>query len=586
MAAAKPGSVRFGVELRARKAAEKLRKKEGPSPEAQAAFPGLTRGPEPTPAPAGGNFVSGALNRAEAAAQGGPPPADVPLGAVEPGVPVQPVDPFQQTATGGMGYAGALQQAQLADAARGSRQVRVDNTAQHEAVAALNEEERRLGIEGADTAEEAFRTQESMALESAQLAEEAQQTYARTAAREQIMASEQAQKRDDIETDVAQYATAADAAAAEFAKVEAFDPGAAWADKGAGQKVRMMLAAFGRGLTGGNPADILTETVQRELAAHKQVRSDAAEKLQGARAGMTNARQTMQTFLAMTGDERVADALVEKKTLAGIRAKMDAKEAEFGPKILTDQWQATDLALQQKMAETDFKIYQRAAAAPKYFTKTVRTDSMGAAERAVRAKMSGQMVDTAGEAMKQRGTSQAAALKESATDSRGLSKRDHEDLRQYSMNADVAKQEGVVRLIKGVLAPTDIKGAGGISADIWGDDPRNLNSKLEKISTALARAESGGAITEDEFTLYTGMLDKGVMAGGGESRLRQNLIDVQEMVESKLETPRRFLSQEARSYIDRQDNPDFVGETQKAGRGRKRVQAADGSVITDRSEFE
>jgi hypothetical protein len=534
-----------------------------------------------------GDSVRGVANTfTPQAAMGGPGPVDEGMAQAP-----EPSDPYGDTATGGMGYEGALRQAEMMDGSR--RTVRRENP-MFEATNQLNNEERRLGIERMDNAQEASATQVSMARDAAVLANEAHEAQAQMALREQFMASQQARRRDEVEQNVAKYATAADKAAAEFAKVEEFDPGAAWANKSVGRKIRIMLAGFGRGLSGGNPADVLRESLQMELDAHKQVRSDANDRLTAVRGSMSNAQQTMQTFLAMTGDERVADALVEKKTLLGIQAKMRAMEAEYGPKILTDQWRAADTALQQQMAVTDYKIAEREKNNPRYFTRKVNT--MGSEEQRVRRKMGDQMIDTAGDAVKQGLGSQAAREKfqaENGRDEFGLNKEDRAMVMDYGKDGKVTQAEGVIRQIDAVLALDDIPGIQATGRTIIGSEQYDLDNMAGGVVEGFGRMQSDGVISPDENKTFQEMLFRGVGPGSifrgesSETRFRKNLKAIKKILEPRIETKRRSLSPAAEKYLTRGEATEFVSEHHDAGHGRKRVQAEDGSITTvDKGKWE
>lgn len=584
----KPGGVsdvRKAVAKRGKAAAENLRaKNKGYSDEARSAYPGLTA--QPSEEPGASNFARSVLQRGEAAAQGqGQPPPGVSMGAAGMGEPPPP-DPFMDTATGGMGYGGAMRIGEQLNERVSWRQ---DNTPMHDATRQLNDEQRALGMERIDNTEDAYTTQAAMARDRSVLANEAHEAQAQMAAREQFMASQQARKRQEIEDNVAKYTTVADEAAAEFAKAEEFDPGSAWANKSVGRKIRIMLAGLGRGLTGGNPADVLKESLQLELAAHKQARSDAGDKLTAARGQMSSAQQTMQTFLAMTGDERVADALVERKTLAGIQAKMRAMEAEYGPAVINDKWREVENMMAQEMAALDYKIVEREQAAPKYFQRSAY--KIRGPQRKLMMEQAGQMIDSAGEAVKQGGAAQAAQSKAQAMDEHGLTDRDWQQIEAHGKDTEVGMMEGLKRQLKELVAPVDIEGVKAMGVDWIGDEPARFKRKVKLATESLGRLQSKGVINDQELVTFTEMLTGGVdtawMHGtSGEAHFRENVDSVLGMIEPRLETKYRSMTPAAREYIARQKNSDFAGESHSTGRGRKRVQAADGSITTNASEFE
>lgn len=545
------------------------------------ALPTLSAAVDPAPAPKPeGNFLQRRLQAAEAAAAGGQG-GDMGGGDMAMGEPGPAPDPYGDVSSGAYGYGGALQNAQMLD--RAYRTVRSDNPMYAPTQDYIGQTKENQ-IAAADAQQSAYQTQAAKAAEAATLANEAHAQATQMELRQQFMAEQEARRRADIDANLAKYQQAADQAVQDFQRIEKYDPGKAWADKSAGTKIRIALAAFGRGLQGGSPQEVFNDVLQRELAAQKQTRSDAAENLQATRGQVQNALTQRDTFLALAKDERVADAMVQSATMRKIAAKMEAMEAQYGPAIVNDQWRAAKAAADQMITDSDYRLAQIEAATPKYFSRTVST--MGRNERAIRQQMAKEMVGTAGEAQKQGIGAMADQQKAAARDQYGLSDRDWGQVEKYSADESVAKMEGVQRIIDEITAPENIRGVSPIGADWIGDDARDLNGKLRTLKNALGRAESGGAITEDELTMFTDMIESGVESGGGESRLRQNLSDVRQMMEVRLESKRRGLTPEARRYITRQENPDFVGESQRAGHGRKRVQASDGTITTNRSEFE
>lgn len=570
--AVREAELRKAALRRSEMAADALRAKAA---EQYPALSGANTPPEPD-----GTFLSRRLGDAETAAVAGPPPDDV--GVVQ--APAPEADPFAAAATGGMGYGGALKQAQLMDASQ--RTVRQANP-MYEPTRALGREQQRLGLEEIEGTEAAYATQAAMARDRAVLANEAHQAQAQIAAREQFVAAQQARRRQDVEESLAKYTALADKAAEEFQRAEKYEPGSAFAGKSTAAQIGIVLAAIGRGMRGGNPSDIFSEIQQRELAAHKQMRSDARERLGAARGRVANAKNLRDQYLALSGDERVADALTNKSTLQAIQAKMGAMVAQYGPRIVNDQWREAEVALERKLAEADFMIAQREAASPKYFHRQVST--MGAAERRIRRDMAGQMVDSAGDAAKQGLSARAAKNKAAATDEHGLTDRDWRQIEKYGSDSETAKLEGIVRQIDEITAPEDIRGLGPVGKDWIGTDgeTRDYAQQVRLLEESIGRAQSGGAITEEEGTRFREMLEAGVAWGGGESRFRENLAAVRRMMSSRLETKRRSLSPAAQRYITRgQQATDYTREHHDAGHGRKRVQAADGSITVNRSEFE
>lgn len=556
---------------------------------ARDAYPTLAGAMEPPPEPAPeGNFLQRRLGAAEAAAAGGPGGDMGPGGDVAMGQPGPAPDPYGDISAGAMGYGGALQNAAMLD--QSYRTVKQGN-AMYAPTQDYIGQTRENTVMAADAQDEAFRTQAAKAADAATLMNEAHAQTAQMELRQQFLAEQEARRRADIDANLQKYQQAADQAVQDFQRVDKYDPGKAWADKGAGTKIRIALAAIGRGLQGGNPQDVFNDVLQRELAAQKQTRSDAAENLNAARSGVQNALTQRDTFLALAQDERVADAMVQATTMRKIAAKMDAMEAQYGPQVINDQWREARAAADQMITDSDYRLAQLEAATPKYFTRTVST--MGRNERAIRQQMAKEMVGTAGEAQKQGIAATADQQKKSARDEYGLTDRDWSQIESYTGNDKVAVAEGVVRQLKEIVAPTDIEGVDALGTQWFGDSPQRFEAKMSAAEEELGRLQSQGVISPDERTEFKQMLRGGLGAldrlkdwQSAETRLRSNVDTVVNMIDSKLETHRRGLSPEARRYINRQDNPDFVGESQRAGQGRKRVQAADGTITTDASRFE
>jgi hypothetical protein len=580
-----PRTVRDVAVARTKKAAENLRERQRLSETAKSA--GLSNiaasaapGPEAAANPRG--FAGAFFDRVDAAAA--PQPEGGPAMSEEL-APTEPRDPYQDVSTGAMGYGGALGLAKDVGDSWSTVTTKRRN-AMHDPTVRMAGETMENTVARADAQEDAFRTEAAMARDAAALADEAHQIQAQTAARQQFMAAQEARRRDEIDQDLSGYRQAIDTASAEFQKVDKYDPGKAWADKSAGQKIRISLAAIGAGLRGGDPQQVFNDVMQRELAAHRQMRSDAGAALDESRKDMSNALTERDTYLAMAKDERLAEAMLEASTAKKIQAKVDAKMAEYGPQQVNDRMREAQAVAAQMVTDTQYRMEQLVQSQPKYFVSQRRVSSMTPEERQIRMKMAGQMVDTAGEAQKQGLTAQTARAKSAATDEYGLTERDWRQIEKYGGDTETGKLEGIIRQIDTITAPEDIKGVDSVTKKWIGEDPRNLNQKMRLLEEAIGRAQSGGAITEEEGERFRDMLEAGVAWGGGESRLRSNLAEVRSMMNSRLETKRRSLSPAAQRYITRGEATEYTSERHSAGYGRKRVQAADGSITTNRSEFE
>lgn len=373
------------------------------------------------------------------------------------------------------------------------------------------EESRSLNTERDEIARRKFQTQAEVARDASVLADEAHQAQARMAAREQFMAEQQARKRQDIDDNLAQYNAAATKAAREFAQAEEFDPGKAWADRSAGQKFRITLAALGRGLRGGNPSEIFSEVLQRELEAHKQMRSDKKDAYGVAKSNVGEALTMRDNFLAMTGDERVADKLVEQATLQSFDAKMAAMEAKYGPAIINDQWQEARNAIEQMQQDTALQLAQAEANNPKYTYR--RVDTLGKETRALMREDAKQGLKTAGEAAKQYAGMQRDSAKASVEGQSRLQMQDRKE--RFDQKKWLAKETEDIRAemalideferkygddIPGVHALSRIT-PDAITGQFQGN--REARKEMERIVELRLRRESGAAISDEEIARAT-----------------------------------------------------------------------------------
>lgn len=377
----------------------------------------------------------------------------------------------------------------------------------HGATKQYIDESRELAAERPDIVEQQYRTQAEIARDSAVLADEAHQANARMELRQQFMAEQQARKRAEVDESVAKYTQAVDKASAEFEKADKFDPASAWADKSAGQKIRISLAAIGAGLRGGKPSDVFNDVLQRELAAHRQMRSDKAETLKSARADMGNALTMRDTFLALSQDERVADAMIEATTLRKIKSKMDAMVAQYGERVLTDQFVEAQNTAEQMLVETDYKLNQLEAA--NWRKKTVMRDTLGRETRKTLGMLRDQAVKGAGEAMKQEAGMYRDAAK---ADVEGRQRAEAQGKKErFDQKKWLAQQTGDLRTELDLINSfeekyqDDIPGIHALSRgtpDIITrqfQDNRDARKELERIISLRLRRESGAAISDEEI---------------------------------------------------------------------------------------
>lgn len=199
-------------------------------------------------------------------------------------------------------------------------------------------------------------TELDMAASQAEQADKVHAAMSRMELRDQFMAEQQARKRLEVEEDLGRYAQAIDNATDEFRRVAKYSPEKAWADKTAGQKFRIRLAAFGAGLRGGDPSDVFNDVLQREMTAHRQMRSDASADLMATRDNMSNALQKTQQMLQLTNDERVQEALLKKAALMKMKAQMEATEAQFGTRLAEDKWAEARNKWDQMYNQADLEL--------------------------------------------------------------------------------------------------------------------------------------------------------------------------------------------------------------------------------------
>jgi hypothetical protein len=451
--------------------------------------------------------------------------------------------------------------------------------------------ERDLGQRELENFDDAADVETRRRIAASDLADEAVQTHARMELQDALANEARQRRAAEVEDTLGKYRAATAEATERVMRMDKFDPAATFRDKPTGQKIRFFLGALGMGMRGGDPNAMFDSFVQRELTAHKQNYAQAQQGVENARRNEAQSQTVRDTFLELTQDERMADALTEKHTLDVLAAKMDRMQADFGVRAAPTEFAEARRVLEEKRNAKDLQLAQMEVANPKYFNRRVST--IGRAQRRGLEQKAKMLRENAGEFREQQAgaardevKAMSAQQKAAATDKYGLNDRDWKQIERYGADESVAKMEGVSRIVDQILAPEDIKGVSAIGADWFGDEPRDLNAKLTVLKNALGRAESGGAITEDELTMFTDMIEAGVEFGGGEERLRKNLREVQNMMNVRLESKRRSLSPAAQSYITRGASTDYASEHHDAGRGRKRVQNTDGSIGVNRSEFE
>lgn len=409
-------------------------------------------------------------------------------------------NPFAQTAQAATND--ALGIARAMDAAMVTRR---SGNAAYAPTQEMIESKRALMPEARQNLADAQDVEARRRLEQVQLADEVEQTQARRELRAEALQADRVRKQQEVEANVAQYRAATDEARQRFAQMDKLDPAKAYADQGAGQRVRMFFAALGAGLRGGDPRSVFNDFVQREMAAHKSQAAELQQQVGNAEAAERAATNDYSTFMALAQDERVAEAMLHEHTLNKLAARMERTEAEFGARAMTPEFAEAKRVLMEQQAEAKYALDMAEVNNPKYVYR--RASTIGKNERRVLGSLADANVKSATEAMKQgvgaerdavkaRGSAAAAAQKSSYEQKKWLatqteSMRNEVDLiekfqRKYSED------------IPGVSMASRIPGVDAVSQSI-SQDARDARRDLKRIVKVRLRRESGAAISEDEL---------------------------------------------------------------------------------------
>ncbi len=587
--------LRAAAVARSKKATDALRERHPVDPAVVEAFPtmggAIQAGREPQQ-DEGGNFLQRRLGAAEQRAAA-PPQAE---GEVFEEVPAQPeADPFGDVSMGAMGYGGALQNAQMMDASY--KNVSQANPL-HGATADRIGTGREVNDNREKLAKDAYAAEMGRAAATADGMDLIAETQLDIADRNLERERMQAERNVRIEETLNRYESQIAQAVQGVQDAQKVDPSAGWANKSAGQKVRMVLAAMFRGARGMDPMAYISRAVADEVDAQK---ANQGQALAAARTAMdgykTAAGGIRDTMLAMNADERAADKATEIALYESTLARMQAAQAEYDAQGTNAQAAQAMNELTDTIAAKKLELAQMEAANPRYFTRRVST--MGANERRVRRSMGDQMVKTAGEAQKQGLAAQASQQKDVAqVDTTGLTREQRQRVSQHTENPQNKALYSLRRQLTEILAQEDIPGVKWAGEDLFGSDAGDFEQQNLTMSEDIFKAFSGAGGSDQEAQRHIDMLTGHVndkvrdpislfAAMPGEERYRKNLQTILNRVDTKIETARRGLDQGERDFIDRQHNADYIGEgSGNRGYGRKRVQAADGSITTDRSEFE
>jgi len=353
------------------------------------------------------------------------------------------------------------------------------------------------------------------------------------------------------------------------------DPGRWWASRSTGQKVAGFVAMLGRGLGGGgNPADWLTEHIDRDIDAQKASFNQKATAAGAAQQQGAMARGLYSDIRAQTQDEREADEIMRIAKLERAKAEFEALAARSAIPSVMAQQQQTRLQLEQAIADRRMQLDKLAAHNVK--RKTV----VSKAYRAVKDPVTGQIyrvpvggagdvalakydLEQAGEARKDarkvlgeetiEGVKAGNKAREETLKSKASNEQEAYKQLQKFGESTAAEQE-LLGLIDGFIAKYQkrggVPGRGASRAyDVVmsPNETAEANAERVAIKDALGRIKSGGAITGDELDTFSQMVD----VGFGDDQLFRNLRNIQRGAQIRLETKERGLSDEARAAYRR-----------------------------------
>lgn len=489
----------------------------------------------------------------EAVPQGAPLAQAVPAGAAPGIVPGQAPQPIPAEAAP-LEEDVALQQAQDAGTA-------FDFTDEADVVTAAEPEpaandgilqrqldaEERLAQARVDTAtEQAVQLQDASnaAREALAAEEQAQQEHAERL-QQRLTASEEATRSVETLTAKAQ-------------EMAAIDPRRAWANAGAGRKIgfaiQIALSSFGGRA---NPLAPLQDWIAQDVDAQVQGAKKAQQDIEGARGVAMDSANLLEQAREITSDENIARTMVEAARLQQVKSQFEAGMAAAGLQQLSAEQQAQLTQIEELIAEKNMAIQAKAATNPEFFFKAVRAHSPGQREA----------MQTLGRGLLKSGLEapQTAEEQEAKIELRGIDAqmKGLEDQRAaaakrndkiaeaaYRFGKDAAPAMQVIGSIDVLLEQDDIAGFGFTAGPTLGNEANNVEAQLDTVVESLARLQSQGAVTEEEFARFSGML-RGGTTFGGEKRLRQNLQRVKAFVQMKVDAMERGMSREERAYYNR-----------------------------------
>jgi hypothetical protein len=354
------------------------------------------------------------------------------------------------------------------------------------------------------------------------------------------------------------------------------DPNRYTASKGAGFRISAILTGALAGFAGMDATAHLRAAIDDDIDSQKSNIGKRQQELAGALDEANIARQQYQQIFQDTQDEQLTDQIYRTAKLEAAKAELLQLQTELGVQTLSAEAQAFLADLDTQIAEQRMQISSRAAAIPEKFVRTVSTIGPNTAKALDR--MSQEQIGLSGDLTKlgltQGGAAEIEGAKAQADAAKAAASAQNEMLRGkggiYSEAQAFARAteeaQGVDALVGEMLAQDDIAGYGATASPIpnaLSPGAKTTETKLKLIKESLGRMQSGGAITEDELDTFTSLVEGGT-ALGGESRLRQNLGELQKMIRARISAHERALSPEARAFVRRNEgladfDPQYTG---------------------------
>lgn len=381
-------------------------------------------------------------------------------------------------------------------------------------------------------------------------------------------------------------------AADDLASSADVDPGKGWADAPLWSKFTAVLAA---GLLGWAGASDPTSHIRAVADQSIRAQEAALAKKQQRVGNLTNQASLEQSLYekiqAESASKLEGDLVYTKAILMHAQQQAMARLQRAGVKVLNGQQQQFMNGLQQEVAGIDLQLNKQAAANTPTITtmrpaynSDQRSLLKEAGKQGLKDASSGSaaVVDSAQKREDMSGKARIEADKAAREGGDKLLRGEGGILKELaSFDSRVGPQQGVVTLIEDMekqYAGKDIPGispgALGEGAGGWdaagryampgASESAKVDSQIKAIKEALGRAQSQGAITPEELDNFSNYIESGLFLGG-DARFRQNLGEVKEMLNARIQSAERVLSQEAREYYHR--NKDIGDLGARAGSG-------------------